>query len=187
VTIGLSTYLILYSHPLYDRIAPWLGPFERRLTFREQQLEDGAVPTAPEVILFGLGRYGDNMARGLQDRGVRVLGVDFDPQAIGTWHRHGRGAQYGDAEDPEIPATLPLGQAIWVVSAIPIRAVNLALLHALRTHGFRGKVALTAHGEADVATYQKHGADLVLRPFVAAAEQAAGVLSAALRSSVGSK
>jgi len=101
VTIGLSTYLILYSHPLYDRIAPWLGWFERRLTYREQQLEDGAVPAAPEVILFGLGRFGDNIARGLHGRGVRVLGVDFDPQAIAAWHRHGQGAQYGDAEDPE--------------------------------------------------------------------------------------
>src|SRR3972149_9197255 len=30
VTIGLSTYLILYSHPLYDRLAPHLGVFGQR-------------------------------------------------------------------------------------------------------------------------------------------------------------
>src|SRR5690606_20271711 len=30
VTIALSTYMILYSHPLYERLAPWLGVFERR-------------------------------------------------------------------------------------------------------------------------------------------------------------
>ncbi len=30
ITIGLSTYLILYPNPLSDRLAPYLGIFERR-------------------------------------------------------------------------------------------------------------------------------------------------------------
>jgi predicted Kef-type K+ transport protein len=30
ITITLSTYMILYSHPLYEKLAPWLGVFERK-------------------------------------------------------------------------------------------------------------------------------------------------------------
>lgn len=35
ITITLSTYMILFSHQLYDRLSPWLGWFERRQPFRE--------------------------------------------------------------------------------------------------------------------------------------------------------
>lgn len=176
VTIGLSTYMILYSHPLYERLAPYLGVFERKVTHREQQLDDGAHPLAADVILFGLGRYGGNLAQRLRGRGVSVLGVDFDPQAVRDWHRQGLRAQYGDAEDPEFPATLPLAQARWVVSTAPQRDVNLALLQALRAHGFRGRTALTAHTEADAAQLREKGAHRVLMPFADAAQQAAEII-----------
>jgi len=182
VTIGLSTYMILYSHRLYEWFAPWLVLFERRVPYRERAIEDGAATRAPvEVIVFGLGRFGGNLARGLKARGIAVCGVDFDPQAVSDLRRQGLPAQYGDAEDPEFPATLPLAQARWVVSAIPQREVNLALLHALRAHGFRGHVALTAHSTSDAEAFRQRGADLVLHPFVAAAEQTVTMLAEALR------
>jgi Kef-type K+ transport system membrane component KefB len=39
VTIALSTYMILYSQPLYERLRPWLGVFERRYPHRELAVE----------------------------------------------------------------------------------------------------------------------------------------------------
>ncbi|BAU50202.1 sodium/hydrogen exchanger [Sulfurifustis variabilis] len=182
VTIGLSTYLILYSHFLYERIAPWLGLFEREVPHREQAEEArGRTPGSVEVILFGLGRFGENIARGLRAAGVRVLGVDFDPEAIRSWQERRLPAQYGDAEDPELHATLPLDEAGWVVCAIPARDVNLALLHGLRAHGYRGRIALTALTEHDAQVLHQRGADIVLRPFLAAAEQTVETLMSYLR------
>ncbi len=35
ITIAASTYMILYSHPLYDRLGPRLGLFERKRPYRE--------------------------------------------------------------------------------------------------------------------------------------------------------
>ena len=172
VTIGLSTYMILYSHRLYDWFAPWLAVFERRVPYREQALEDGdARGVGVDVILFGLGRFGGDVAHRLRERGCRVLGVDFDPQVIADWHRRGQHAVYGDAEDSEFPATLPLAEAKWVICTVPSRDVNLALLHALRTHGFRGKVALTAYNTHDGRVLEHEGPDMLLRPLSAAAEQ----------------
>ena len=179
VTIGLSTYMILYSHRLYEWLAPYLGIFERQVPHREQKLDDGAP--AADVIVFGLGRYGGNLARSLRRRGVTVLGVDFDPQAVRAWHGLGLPAQYGDAEDPEFAAALPLAGASWVVSSVPQRDVNLALLHGLRAYGFRGRTALTAHSEADAEQLRGKGADWVLLPFADAAQQAAERIVAALR------
>lgn len=173
VTIGLSTYMILYSHPLYERLAPYLGIFERAMPYRERNLDDGVHPLAADVILFGLGRYGGNLAHQLRAQGVTVLGVDFDPQAVREWQRQGWSAQYGDAEDPEFPAALPLAEARWVVSTVPQLDAGLALLHALRQHDFRGRAALTAHTEQDAQQLRQKGAERVFMPFADAAQQAA--------------
>jgi Kef-type K+ transport system membrane component KefB len=55
ITIGLSTYLILYSHPFYSRIARWLKIFERKIPQREMNEEARRASPAVDVILFGIG------------------------------------------------------------------------------------------------------------------------------------
>jgi Kef-type K+ transport system membrane component KefB len=175
ITICLSTYLILYSAPLYRRLSPWLGLFERKFPYREKGEEGGPGPSV-DVILFGLGRYGNHMARDLMQRKINVLGVDFDRQVVASWQREGLPARYGDAEDPEFPATLPLNQAQWVVSTIPQLDVNLSLLDALRNNGFSGRMAFTAHSRRDAEILQESGADLILTPFAHAAREAAEIL-----------
>ena len=176
ITICVSTYLILYSAPLYKRLAPWLGIFERHFPFREKEGEEGAASPATDVIIFGLGRYGNHMARDLIQRKLNVLGVDFDRQVVAAWQKEGRPVRYGDAEDPEFPATLPLNRAQWVVSTIPQLDVNLSLLDALRNNGFSGRMAFTAHSSRDSEILQESGADLILTPFAHTAREAAEIL-----------
>ena len=175
ITICFSTYLILYSAPLYRRLAPWLGIFERQFPYREKGEEEGQGPSV-DVILFGLGRYGNQMARDLMQRKLSVLGVDFDRQVVAAWQKEGLPARYGDAEDPEFPATLPLNQAQWVVSTIPNLDLNLSLLDALRNNGFSARMAFTAHSRRDAELLQESGADLILTPFAHAAREAAEIL-----------
>jgi len=177
ITIGLSTYLILYSHPIYERIGGWLSVFERAMPYREQQGEP--VQAGADYILFGLGRFGHNLARSLRHHGATVLGVDFDPDVVAAWHRRGHAAQYGDAEDPELAACLPLTNARWVVCTAPRQETNLTVLRAVKEAGYVGSVALTAHHADDAEVLKAAGADLVLLPFVDAAKEAAELLLAA--------
>lgn len=172
ITIGLSTYLILYSHPIYERIAKGLTPFERSVPFRELRHES-TTEEAVDFIIFGLGRYGNNLARQLRQRGSRFLGVDFDPQVIAMWQRQEHAAQYGDADDPELAASLPLQQTRCVVCTVPRKETNSTLLQSLQQYGYTGNVALTAHHAGDAETLHREGADLVLMPFVDAAKEAA--------------
>jgi Kef-type K+ transport system membrane component KefB len=176
ITIGLSTYMILYSHSLYEWLARWLSVFERQVPHREQG--DEAPPVAVDFILIGLGRYGNNMARALRQRGASVLGVDFDPQVIAAWHKHKHWAQYGDADDPELAAWLPLAHTRFVVCTAPRLETNLSVFRAVKEHGYTGKIALTAHQAHDAEVLKELGADLLLMPFVDAANAAADVLLA---------
>ncbi|MGE0821155.1 MAG: cation:proton antiporter [Candidatus Binatia bacterium] len=177
ITIGLSTYMILYSHVLYEFLTSWLAIFERTVPHREHLGDTSPNTTPVGVILFGLGRYGNSLADGLRRNGLSVVGVDFDPQAIAAWHAQGFAAQYGDAEDPEFPITLPLSRTQWVISAIPQYGINVILLQALRAHGYGGRVALTAHTTDDAKLLHEAGADAVLLPFADAAERAVEVLT----------
>jgi Trk K+ transport system NAD-binding subunit len=156
-------------------LAPWLGVFERKFPYREEEGEEPAGAPV-DVILFGLGRYGSHMARDLMARNLKVVGVDFDRQVVAAWQKEEFPARYGDAEDPEFPASLPLSQAKWVVSTIPQLDVNLSLLDALRNSGFSGRMAFTAHSRREAEILQESGADLILTPFTHAARQAAEIL-----------
>lgn len=176
ITIGLSTYLILYSHPLYSRISRWLKIFERKIPQREIKEEGKQAVPAVDVILFGLGRYGNNIARHLRERGLNVLGVDINVGTVTDWQRQGLQGFYGDAEDPEYPGTLPINQAKWVVSTIPQLDVNLALLDTLHHYGYSGQKALAAHTNFEAEILRDSGADLILFPFADAAKGAADLM-----------
>ena len=173
ITISASTYMIIFSHPLYERLAPWLQVFERQHPHRE--IEQGVTPQlgGAQVILFGMGRYGSGIAQALRARGMRVLSVDYNPELVRSGDAMGHPVLYGDAQDPEFIATLPLGQVQWVVSAVHERPVNQALVHTLRSQGFAGCIAVTAHGADELARLNQAGADLVLMPFADAAREAA--------------
>ncbi len=171
ITISGSTYMILYSHVLYERLAPWLTVFERRHPHREA-VYDGAAEGDEDVIILGLGRYGRGVSQVLRQRHCNVLGVDFDPETVRTLQRDGFVIRYGDAEDPEFIGSLPLAQVNWVVSTAHERQVNRALLQGLKHHGYQGLVAVTAHNHHDAELLRQAGADLVLLPFADAADQA---------------
>ena len=172
VTISASTYMILYSHVIYERIAPWLSIFERKVAHREldSPLEgEGRV----DVLLIGLGRFGASMAASLRERGCRLLAVDFDPEAVRQHTREGYKVHYGDAEDPEFVASLPLQRAEWVVSTLRDRSINRMLLQGLRQQGYQGRVALSASSRQEAQMFKKEGVDRVFIPYADAAEEAA--------------
>jgi Kef-type K+ transport system membrane component KefB len=171
VTIAISGYLIGYLHPIYAWLAPWLKPFERRAPQREAAMaEDGT--SGAQVILLGLGRYGERMALDFAKRGLSVLGLDFDPERVRAAQRLGIAARYGDAGDADILDALPLQGAQWVVSSIREADVNRALLYGLRQHGFQGRVAVATHHSGEVQALRRLGADLILQPYEDAADQA---------------
>jgi Kef-type K+ transport system membrane component KefB len=172
ITISVSTYLILYSHPIYERISPLLSAFERKSTRREDASSLNTEENNYDVILFGLGRFGAGIANELHRRSHHVLGVDFDPDLVRQKKVNIAKLHYGDAEDPEFLASLPLRNVLWVISSVRDRHVNLALLHSLREQGFSGQIAVTAHSLRDADQLKAAGANHVLLPYADAATEA---------------
>jgi Trk K+ transport system NAD-binding subunit len=127
-----------------------------------------------------LGNYGSGIAERLLQQNRTLIGVDFDPSTLARWQARGLPVVYGDMADPEIHEQLPLDKAHWVVSTVRLLDLNLALLELLRHRRYPGLVAVAATNQDEVERYQKAGAQVVLRPFSDAAEQAGEALTHAM-------
>ncbi|MEX0941550.1 MAG: cation:proton antiporter family protein [Pseudomonadales bacterium] len=172
VTITISTYMILNSEFLYQHLSPWLGIFERANTYRETDATDDEVP-GTEIIVFGLGRYGGRLAEQLHQRGLRVLGIDFDPEVVRAARQTSMPVKFGDMGNSDFIDHLDFDEVRWVVSAVPELEANLHLAQALRQVRFRGNLAATAHTERDALKLKEAGVQRVLRPYLDAADFAA--------------
>jgi len=180
ITIALSTYMILGSDQLYAWLEGPLRIFQRATPFSELK---GSIsgPAKVDVVLLGLGRYGSAIVRQLRAHDLSILGIDFDPQALRLAAAKGLPVQYGDSEDPEFTASLPLSSATVVVSTLPSLESNAAIRHGLESAGFRGHFIATAHDEAEVVKLEFIGAQRTLLPFLDAAERAAELIVDDLR------
>jgi len=177
-TIAVSTYMILYSHPLYDALAPLLRIFERKHPYRElAEATDGDGAPLTDVIVFGLGRYGGRLALGLKEQGLNVLGVEFDPEVVTAMQRHGLPIRYGDCTASEFLESLPLQKARWVVSTLPDMASNRDMVRGLRELDFAGEVAIVARDEEDGAALTELGVPTVIYPMRNAVDYAAVTLA----------
>ena len=186
ITIGLSTGAILSSGRLYETLE------KKRARGKQTDWhvqEDPRRPhdNGPDIIIFGLGRYGTAMAREFRKQNLRLLGIDFDPQAVRNALREGIDSIYGDAADPEFPAHLPLGQAKAVVFAFhhyvsgPLTTdLRRILAASLRAHGYKGHIAATSHSHQHDHDLARQGIDIILLPFEDAAFYAASRITGAL-------
>jgi voltage-gated potassium channel Kch len=135
-----------------------------------------------QVLVFGLGRYGSRLLKQLRSAGVNALGVDFDPEAVRVLRRQGLPVRFGDGEDPEFVASLPLAEARWVISTVPAWPANRALLHALEAAPYRGAVLAVARDAEQARALAKAGVRRIASPFDDAADHAAAELAAEILS-----
>jgi Kef-type K+ transport system membrane component KefB len=189
VTIAVSVYMITYSGVLYDLFGRFLSVFERRTPWREPEGQYSHRDAAIDVIVFGMGRFGTAIALRLQDRGLSVLGVDFNPRAVHRARALGLDADYGDAADPEFVASLPLERVQWAVSTVPRHPTGLShedsrhtLAQVIRSNAFSGQLAIASHHSRESGELLEHGADMVLEPFQDAADRAVDLICGAQRS-----
>jgi len=182
ITIALSSYMILYSHRLYAWLAPWVGLFERKHPFRELAVENAHPQPDPDILVFGLGRYGSRLSQKLREQGMRVLGVDFDPEVVRAHQHAGMDARFGDGEAPDYVESLPLAGVPWIVSTLPDTGSNRALLNALAEHHYAGQISIVARDEIEAETLRALGKVEVILPFNQAADFAALDLAARIAS-----
>lgn len=178
ITFGLSSYMIIYSHQIYN----YLSHFQILLkgspgaTMEDKLSDDSHDSNVVDVIIFGIGRYGGRIGHELTQRGYNVLGVDFDPVILRQRSLEGLATMYGDIDDTEVFNTLPLGRVSWVISTLPSRVQGKMIIQQLRGGGYTGRIAVTVHQGHKQSDMLAAGADLVLLPFRDASKEAVDLM-----------
>lgn len=166
ITIALSTYMILYSQPLYRRLERFLSSFERKTPYAELKFEQQNAHDQPvEVIVFGLGRTGRLVLEHYHELGIRALGVDYDPEAVYAMQAKGIPALFGTAEDQEFIRELPLEEAKLLVITLPHLDDVQDLMRTINETEFDGRVIAVARSDADAVALKQLGVDEVINPF----------------------
>jgi Kef-type K+ transport system membrane component KefB len=169
ITIALSTYMILYSYPLFDLLAPFLSVFEKKNAKLEGKFTD-IRHEKPDIIIAGLGRFGQELVKNIEGKSnLSYFGIDFDPQVVLALRKKKKNVIYGDLEDPELLDHVPLDQAKYFINTVPDREHAIYLIERLKRKGYKGKIYVTALQEEDQSLLEELGANAVLLPFQLAA------------------
>jgi len=136
VTIGLSAYMILYNHWLFERIGHWR--LLRWLAGEAEEVEEAARSPVDgsaregHVIVIGMNSLGRRIVRELHTRGEQVLAIDTDPEklrGLPCW------TLLGNAQYLSVLEEAGLRRARLVVSALRIEEMNRLIAYRARTAG----------------------------------------------------
>jgi len=173
ITMGLSSYLMIYADKVYTFLAPVLGVFERYSARAQKQTLAGE---RYDVLLFGYNRIGFDLLKTLRGLRKRLLVIDFNPAVIEQLELDGIPCRYGDADDGELLASLDFAHAAMVISTIPEFETTMTLLHHARAQNPRGSRVVVAQQISDAEEYYAAGASYVVMPHFLGGEHAAHLI-----------
>jgi Kef-type K+ transport system membrane component KefB len=138
VTIGVSAYMILYNHQLYDwsRRLGLLSLFAARPEGESvAAVESGLGQKGPReghVIVVGMNALGRRLVEEICRRGVSALAVDTDPAKLRGLPCPGI---LGDSEYAQVLEDADLSRARLLISALQIEDTNVLLAYRARRAG----------------------------------------------------
>ncbi|HLQ62905.1 MAG TPA: cation:proton antiporter [Candidatus Acidoferrales bacterium] len=202
ITAVSSTYLVGYSHPVYDRLS-WLlkrlrVPDLDRLRPAPAGADGEAHRQEKPVVFLGFFRDASSVLQEFELRKVRhanqshrhplldqVLVIDFNPQVIAELRRRGITCVYGDIAHLDTLQRARIEAAELVVSTITddiLRGTsNLRLMRNVRRLCPGAAVILTSEHIKQALEFYAAGAEYVYIPRLHSAHEMAHVIEVGLR------
>jgi len=159
ITIGLSSYMIIYAEKIYYPLRKILKIFEKK-NARNIIMPDEKFHEA--IVLIGCHRVGQSIAATLPKE--KLLIVDFDPDIVQKFKKQGYACLVGDISDEEIIEEANLSKAKLIISTSPNFDDNMTLLESLAENNSAAKTIIRAETEEEAELLYKKGVDYVLLP-----------------------
>jgi len=172
ITIGLSTYMIIYSEKFYQKVEKIVSIFERKKIKKEKRMRKKY-----DAILFGYNRMGFSILNSFKKMKKSCLVVDFNPDIIANLTKLRVPCVYGDAYDSELLRELPVEKTKLVISTIPDFETNILLMEAVRLENPDAILIVRAHQVKEAVELYKKGANYVLTPHFIGGEYVAKMIN----------
>ena len=158
-SIAASSYLILFSDRIFNKLERFLGIFERNQTHGEP-----AIPRDYEMVLFGYQKGGHEFVKTFRQLSKSFVVIDYDPEVIDILEQRKIHHLYGDATDVELLEEANVAKAKLVVSTITDAEANLSLLNFLKRKHSEAVVIAQADNPKQAGKLYDEGASYVILP-----------------------
>ena len=109
ITITVSSYLMIYSDQIYNRVGPWLKWFEPKYN-RKTRPEK-----VPRLLLIGYKKGGDQFINAFHRIGRHYLVIDHNPQVVEQLEQSNIPHLAGDATDLDLLGEVTLDKVEMIV------------------------------------------------------------------------
>lgn len=151
----VSAPLNRIAHPLYERFARRLIPFERNTRHPDEQPVSLGYA---DVLIMGMGRTGTAAYKYLQDS-CKIVALDSDPARVFTLKQEGHNIFFADAEDQMFWESLDFGKVRAVILSLNEAEAKRIATQKLRLAGFEGLIVSHSMHEDEADEIIAAGAD----------------------------
>lgn len=173
-TIFGCTYLIRYSESIYKKLSGFLKIFERNNVKEKPVLKKDY-----EYILIGENRIGFSIMKSFMHMKKDYLVIDFNPVRVKKLQAKGISCIYGDASNVDLLEEIKFSKAKIIVSTIPEKETNLALIDIVKKKNKQGIIIVTARQISETFELYERGADYVVLPHFLGGEYISNVIEKA--------
>ena len=160
ITIAGSSYFIMYGEVLYIFFKPILRffPWVRNKTYKKINKKNY------EIVLFGYGRFWNNMYKNLHKIHKKILVIDENPVVISYLQKNKTPCIYGDISDIDFLQELNFKETKMSISTIKNVDENMILLKTLKKYIPNMIVVIVANHIHEAIKLYEQGADYVILP-----------------------
>ena len=162
ITIAGSSYSIMNSHKIYSKLSPFLTIFEKK----GKKIDEGEYSKEKkyETILFGYNRIGYTLLNSLKKTKSKTLVIDYNPNTIKHLSKLGIDSRYGDANDLELLADIPIKKAKTVISTVPDIETNMGIIETTKEINPKAIIIVVSHQIDEAINLYDAGATYVITP-----------------------
>lgn len=168
------------ANQLFNKLEPLLTKFESKRSRSDAEPVNIGIAN---YLIVGMGRAGTSSYDYFQERGLKVVGFDTDPDVLATQRSKKRRVLYGDATSKLLWQNLDIQQLQGVVVTIPEEEAKMNVVEALRARGFDGHISVMVDSESQAKQLKSIGVNTICSPLVQAgvelAEKVVAVYKAA--------
>ena len=162
----LAAILNKYAHQIYERSESFFIRFERKTRHPD---EEPHTCGDAEVMIIGMGRFGNAIFDNLLQNNIKTVGFDSDTDLITNLLNENKRVTFADAEDPGFWSQLRFGKLKSIILAIPEYEAQIWSTKQARKHGFEGDIIIPSRSKEDISILENYGANHIYDAYEAAA------------------
>lgn len=162
ITIGGSTYFIIFGKKIFHRISKLLTVFEKK--GEKVDAHKFHQDSDYDVILIGYDYLGKNLIKKIRALKNSILVIDYNPEIVSRLIAAKIDCLFADVEDPDVFSDLNLKNTKMIISSLKSDDINMDLIYKVRKINPRCIIIVLAEERDPSLNLYSQGATYVITP-----------------------